>query len=98
MGDQRIDQRAGGVAGPGMHGEARGLVDDDEVGILVDDGERHGLGLRRGRLRLGHVHRVNLPGLGPVPEPCNRRTVARDLPGADQRLQPRAAEFVQASG
>ena len=49
MGDQRVDQRAGGVAGAGMHHEARGLVDDDERVVLVDDVEGDGLacGLRR---------------------------------------------------
>ena len=40
MGDQRVDQRAGLVPGGGMHHEAPGLVDDDDVVILVDDIER----------------------------------------------------------
>ena len=40
MGDQRVHQRAGLVAGGGMHHEAFRLVDDDDVVVLVDDIER----------------------------------------------------------
>ena len=40
MADQRIDQRAGGMARRRMDDEPRGLVDDDEVLVLVDDGQR----------------------------------------------------------
>ena len=46
MGDEGIDQRACGVTGPGMDGEASRLVDDDEVRVLVHHGERDCLGLR----------------------------------------------------
>ena len=45
VGDQRVDERADGVAGGGVHDEACRLVDDDEVGVLVDDVERDRLGL-----------------------------------------------------
>ena len=51
-GEQPVDQGAGGVAGAGMHDQARRLVDDDEVVVGVDDrdldvGLRHqGLGRR----------------------------------------------------
>ena len=41
MADQRVDQRARGVAGRGMHDQPRRLVDDDEVLVLEDDGQRH---------------------------------------------------------
>ena len=53
MGDQRVDQRAGLVAGGGMHDQALRLVDDDDVVVLVDDIERDSFpfGLRRGRWR-----------------------------------------------
>ena len=40
MRDQRIDQRAGLVPGRRMHDESLGLVDDDDVVVLVDDIER----------------------------------------------------------
>ena len=68
VGDQRIDQRAGRMPGRGMHGEALGLVDDDEVRVLVDDGERDGLRLGCGRLGRRHAHGVGLAGLHPVAE------------------------------
>ena len=37
-----------GAPGRGMHDEARRLVDDDEIGVLVDDVERDRLGRGRG--------------------------------------------------
>ena len=51
MGDQRIHQRAGLVAGGRMHDQALRLVDDDDVVVLEDDIERDilALGLRRRR-------------------------------------------------
>jgi len=46
---KRVDERAAGNAGAGMHGHASGLVDDDYVGVLVEDIERDifGRGLER---------------------------------------------------
>ena len=38
-GEQAVDQRAVGITRPGMHDQAGRLVDDDEVLVLVDDGE-----------------------------------------------------------
>ena len=46
MGDQRIDQRAVGIARRRMHHQPRRLVDDDEVLVLVDHVERNILALR----------------------------------------------------
>ena len=40
-----------GAPGRGMHHEPRRLVDDDEVGVLVDDVERDRLGSRLDRPR-----------------------------------------------
>ena len=40
MGDQRVDQRAGLVAGGRMHHQPPRLVDDDDVVVLEDDIER----------------------------------------------------------
>ena len=37
---QRVDQRAGGVARRRMHDHSGRLVDDNEVGVLVQDVER----------------------------------------------------------
>ncbi len=52
---QRIDERAGGVTRAGMHDHARRLVDDDDVGILVKDLERHRLGFGGGRCGGGKI-------------------------------------------
>ena len=46
MGDQRVDQRAGLVAGGRMHDQPLRLVDDDDVVVLIDDIERDILALR----------------------------------------------------
>ncbi len=48
VGDQRIDQRAGFVAGGRMHDETFRFVDDDDVVVLVDDVERDVLRFRLG--------------------------------------------------
>ena len=45
---QRIDQRAGRIAGAGMHDQARRLVDDEDVLVLVQHVEGDVLGLANG--------------------------------------------------
>ena len=72
MADQRVDQRAVGVARRRMDDEARRLVDDDEMVVLVDDVERDVLPderriLRRRRLE-GDPRALGEP----------RRRIARD--------------------
>ncbi len=53
-GDQRVDQGVVPVARRGVDHQPGGLVDDGEVLVLVDDGERDGGGAERaGRLVLG---------------------------------------------
>ena len=44
MGDQRVDQRSGRVAGAGMDHEPGRLVDDDERVVLIDHVQGNGLG------------------------------------------------------
>ena len=48
---QRVEQRAVRLAGAGMHDQAGRLVDDDQVGVLVHDLERHALRRRGDRVR-----------------------------------------------
>ena len=48
MRQQGVDQRAVLVAGGGMHDQPGGLVEHDQVGVLVEDGERDRLRLGRG--------------------------------------------------
>ena len=51
--EQRVHQRAAGMAGRRMHDHSGRLVDDHEIAILVDDPERKVLGLHRRHDRLG---------------------------------------------
>ena len=53
-GEQSVNQRAGGMAGSGMHDEARRLIDDDQVVILVKHTEVHRFGLEPARLCRRH--------------------------------------------
>ncbi len=56
MMQDRIDDRSGSVTGCGVYDETGGLVDDDQVAIVVKHGE--GYGLRQGcRLRIGRRRR-----------------------------------------
>ncbi len=55
MAQQGVDQSAGGVTGRRMHHEPRGLVDDDHVLVLEDDGQRDVLRLRRRIDRRRHL-------------------------------------------
>ena len=48
MGDQGIDQGAVGIARRGMHHQARWLVDDDQVLVLINHIERNILAARHG--------------------------------------------------
>lgn len=48
MGDESIDQGAGRIARCGMDHQARRLVDDNEMLILIDDIKRYVFGLRQG--------------------------------------------------
>ncbi len=49
--EQRVDERAGGVTGPGMHDQAGRLVDHHDVGVVVQDRQRQILGLQVPRPR-----------------------------------------------
>ena len=92
MGDERVDQRAVGMAGARVHGQPLGLVDDDQVGVLVDDRERHRLRLDGGGLGLRQVHGIGLARPDAPTELGLGRAVPQHVARADQRLQPRAAQ------
>ena len=62
MMDQRIDQRAGPVAGAGMHDEPHRLVDHDQLVVLIEDVERDIFALRLRRLWLRQRDRHRLAG------------------------------------
>ena len=54
QGQQGIDQGVGRVTRSGMHGQARGLVEDQQVFILVYHVHRYGFRLKFNRLWLWH--------------------------------------------
>ena len=60
---QRVDERAGAMAGRGMNDQAGLLVDGKKVVVLKDNGQRDVLGKKRGRLGMRwrqdmHRHRI----------------------------------------
>ena len=67
MGQQRIDQRAILIARRRVHDEPRGLVQNDQVGILMKNAQRNVLRLGQGRDGGGDfqgVKRAHANGLG----------------------------------
>ena len=92
MGDQRVDQRAGLVAGGGMHDQPLRLVDDDDVVILEHDIERDVLAFRLGGDRRRHVDCDRIARSDMISGVANGIGADPDLPGQDQRLQPRARQ------
>ena len=63
MRNQRVDERAGGVSGSWVHGKALGLVDDDEIRILVEDDERNVLTSNVGSLARRQAQLIDLADL-----------------------------------
>ena len=59
MGEQRVYQGVVGIAGGGMHDQAGGLVEHNQVGVFVENGEGNGLGLRRSRRGRGQIEQVD---------------------------------------
>ena len=82
-----------GRARRGMHHEPGRLVDDDEIGVLVDDLKGDRLGRRRRSARRGQGDDDLGARREPQPRVVERRAVGGgDRALDDQRLQPRAAE------
>jgi hypothetical protein len=95
MGNQRIDQRSRMVAGGWMNDEASGLVDDDEIGILIGNGEAYRLGAGRGIARFRHRQR-NLRGrFDPEARLHYGPPVHLHAPRKDQALNAGAADFIE---
>ena len=82
---QGVDDGAGLVAGRRVHGDARRLVDDDQVGVFVEDGERDVLRQGDGRRRWGDIETVG-PRLSFRRAVDDRNTVAGHPAFSDQRL------------
>ncbi len=93
MGDQRIDQRAGLMACGGMDHQAFGLVDDDDVVILIDDIERDIFARWFGGDRFRHVDCDRIAGGDMISGVADGGAFDADLAGKDQRFQPRARQL-----
>ena len=93
MGDQRIDEGAGLIAGRRMHDQAGRLVDDDQLGVLVDDVERDRLRLRGRRLRRRHGHGDLVAGTEAPARLGHRHAVDFHGAGEDERLGAGTAQF-----
>lgn len=93
MPEQGIDQSSVGIARRRMHDKPRGLIDNDEIGILVHDHERYVLGNRRSRCWRRNGNFVDFPAFDPRIRVSYRRPGAKNGAGGDQLLQTRAAEL-----
>ena len=74
---QRVDQRAVEIARRRMHHKPRLLVDDDEIGVLIDHIQRNILRLRRGGHGRRHIELIDLARFDPRIAVSYRRAVAR---------------------
>jgi hypothetical protein len=92
VGEHAGGQRAPGMAGPGVDDHPGGLVEDEDVVVLVDDGERDRLGLELGGRRRRDLDVHALATAQAVRGPAGR-AVHPHAPGGDQRLQAGAGEL-----
>lgn len=108
VGDQGVNQRPGLVARRGVNHQSLGLVDDDEIFVLVDDVERDGFAFRLGGPRRRHVDYDRIPGVDMISGVANggrivRSRCSRDVSGSgftyenlareNERLQPRSRQL-----
>ena len=98
MGDQRIDQGAGPVAGGGMNDEVAGFVDHNDIVVLVNHAQRNGLGGGLGWRQRRHVDRDRRAGIDPMIGIADRVAVERDGAGPDQCLEPRPGQLDDIAG
>ena len=73
--EQRVDQRAAGMPGGRMHDHASGLVDHDEVAVLIQDPERQRFWRRR---RVGRLRCVDFDELAGLDRLIRLRRAPRD--------------------
>ncbi len=100
MGEEAVDERIVRVPGGRVHRKSGRLVDDDDVGVLVDDVKvhlpreaRHRRRIDGRRLRFDAVARANL-----CRRACQNFAVSPDRALSDQLLDARARPAVQAIG
>ena len=85
-----------GMAGAGMHHEARRLVDDDERVVLIDDIERNGFGAGLGGTGGGQAELESVARFDPVFRVHYGRRAQGDVALLDQALHAGAAQLGQA--
>jgi len=90
---QRVDQRAAGVTGGGMHDHPGGLVDRDQIGVLEQDRERDRLGGDLERLGRGDAHDDPIAELDARARLGRRRAAELDHAVLDQPLDGRARQL-----
>ena len=95
MRDQGVDQRAGLMAGGGMHHQSPRLVDNDDVVVLIDDVERDIFARGFSRDRLRHVDCDRIPGGDMISGVADRGASDHHLALEDQHFQPRARELLK---
>jgi len=99
VGDEGIHEGAFGVSRRGMHNHVRRFVDDNEVAILVDHAEGHFLSARLGGDRRRQYNFERVARLDAVGAIVDGVTIAiGDISGADQRLDARTAQPIDALG
>ena len=93
MGNERIDQGSRLVAGAGVNDQASGLVDDDQVLVFVDYGQRNGFGPWFGCHGWRDHGFHALAGLQLVAGFGRGNTLDRDLAFRDKPLKAGAADL-----
>ena len=86
--DQRVDQRAVPIAGPGMNDKAGRLGNDDQVGILIEHVERDVFTLRLRVFRRRQVNDDGVARLDFLVWGIEWRTVQLNRALFDQRFYP----------
>src|SRR5262249_25524797 len=86
---ERVDERPSCVACGRMDDEPGGLVEDEEIAVLVQDREREILGLGDRRLRRGNGDLERLPSLE-TERWTARAPIDEDPASLEQSLDPRA--------
>ena len=95
MGDQGVDQRSCRVSRSRVHHKARGLVDDDDVLVLVDDLKRDRLAPGFGFDRLRQVDYDRLARRDMISGVAHGGGSDPHLAFEDQRFQPRPRQLGQ---
>ena len=95
VGDQRVDQGSRVMAGGWMDDETGRLVDDDQMGVFIGDGQAHRFGVGRGIGRFRHGQSYLGRRFDPEARLHYGPPVHLNAPREDQALDACAADFTQ---